>query len=286
MPLTSALIGSLLILGQQTGELPKAPIPSQVIAKVNGIDVKAADIEDLLWESRGQEILSEFIYYQVAKQEAEKLKLIVTESEILSGIAKEIKNLRSTGNFEGTDEQVVIQSGTSMGRLRLGVKTSLLLTKIAFQNFDATQYIKVSTIIVKPKSFSASDLADAIKVCQSAYDRLKKGEKWETLVDEVVTETQGRQTRGYLGWRLLTAFPEESQKEFNILNKGEYTKPVQTQNGIQIFRIDAKSLDLKAEEKLQMREEIADILRNNAVKRMSGTVKIERLYPEPKKNGS
>lgn len=286
MPLTSALIGSLLMISQQMGEIAKAPAPAQVLGKVNGVDIKASDIEDLLWEARGQEILGEFIYYQVAKQEADRLKLLVTESEIAEGVRKEIKNLRATGNFEGNDEQVVAQSGSSMGRLRLGVKTNLLLTKIAFVGFEPTTYIKVSTIIVKPKSFSASDLAEAIKLCQSAYDRHKKGTKWETLVDEVVTEQQGRQSRGYLGWRMISAFPEESQKEFNNLNIGECTKPVQTQNGIQIFRIDAKALDLKPDEKLQMREELADILRNNAVKKMSGSVKIERMYPAPKKVSS
>ncbi len=267
-------------------EVPKAPRPDQALAKVNGVEIKASEIEDLLWEARGAEILTEFIYYRVAKQEADRLKIIVTDSEVNEAVAKELKSLKA--NFpEGTsDEDALAQGGQSAGRLRLATRTNLLLTKIAFADFDPKLYVRVSTIIVKPKSNSASDLSTAISACQSAYSRLQKGEKWETLVDELVEETQGRQARGYLGWRLISAFPEESQKEFLTIKDGGVTKPVQTSNGIQIFRIEGRGSSLKTGDLDQMKLELGEILRNNAVNKISKTLKVERLYPAPKKSGT
>ena len=272
--------------GVGMSEVSKAPRPDQALAKVNGVEIKASEIEDLLWEARGAEILTEFIYYRVAKQEADRLKIIVTDSEVNEAVAKELKSLKA--NFpEGTsDEDALAQGGQSSGRLRLATRTNLLLTKIAFSDFDPKLYVRVSTIIVKPKSNSAADLSTAILACQSAYSRLQKGEKWETLVDELVEETQGRQARGYLGWRLISAFPEESQKEFLTIKDAGVTKPVQTSNGIQIFRIEGRGSSLKTGDLDQMKLELGEILRNNAVNKISKTLKVERLYPAPKKAGT
>jgi hypothetical protein len=97
--------------GVGMSEVPKAPGPDQALAKVNGVEIKASEIEDLLWEARGAEILTEFIYYRVAKQEADRLKIIVTESEVNEAVAKELKSLRA--NFpEGTsDVDALAQEG-------------------------------------------------------------------------------------------------------------------------------------------------------------------------------
>ena len=134
VPLSATSEFNLGVRRQGVGmsEVPKAPRPDQALAKVNGVEIKASEIEDLLWEARGAGILTEFIYYRVAKQEADRLKIIVTDSEVNEAVAKELKSLKA--NFpEGTsDEDALAQGGQSAGRLRLATRTNLLLTKIAF----------------------------------------------------------------------------------------------------------------------------------------------------------
>ena len=44
---------------------------------------------------------------------------------------------------------------------------------------------------------------------------------------------------GLLGWRDLKAFPKEVQDQMAAMKPGGKTKPAQTQNGIQIFRVEA-----------------------------------------------
>jgi parvulin-like peptidyl-prolyl isomerase len=185
-----------------------------------------------------------------------------------------------------TLEQAMVSSGQTRARLYLAVKTSLLLTKIAFAEFDPKLYVKVSTIIIKPASNSAADLASAIKIAQGAYDRLQKGDAWEAVVDDVVTDEAGRESRGRLGWRLLSAFPDDVRSEIGLLKANQFSKPAQIQNGIQFFRIDKFGKDLAKEDLDQMRIEMTEALRLQAVTKIRRTMTIERVWPpQPKKPG-
>lgn len=265
--------------------LPKAPAPETVLAKVNGVAIKAKDIEDLLWDVHAEEILNEISYYQVAKAEADRMGLVVTNQEIEQGVQREIDQMKANLPPNQTLEGAMAQAGQTKSRLYLAVKTSLYLTKIAFQDFEPKTFIRVSTIVVRPRSVAATDITATIAVVQKAYDRLKAGEPWEKLVDELVADANGKQARGLLGWRQLAAFPQAVQDEMVTLKKGGITKPVQTDNGIQIFRIEAKGDGASKDELEQMRTELSEVLRMQAVQKLRKNLKIERLYPE-KKDGS
>ncbi|HLO99722.1 MAG TPA: peptidylprolyl isomerase [Fimbriimonas sp.] len=259
--------------------LPKAPAAETVLAKVNGAEIKAKDIQDLLWEVRGEEILNDVIFYQLAKQEGDRLGIVVTDAEIEAGVKNEM-DIMSKNLAEGqTLEQAMAAAGQTKSRLYLGMKTSLLLTKISMAQFDAKAYIKVSTILVRPRSNAASDVSNTIQVVQKAYDRINAGEPWEKLVDELVTDAEGKRSRGLLGWRQLAAFPETTRPELTALARGKVTKPVQTQNGIQIFRIEARGLDATKDELESLKTELADTFRLQAVQKLRQTMKIERFFP-------
>lgn len=260
-------------------ELPKAPAAESVLAKVNGTEIKAKDVQDLLWEVRGEEILNDVIFYQLAKQEADRLGLVVTQAEIEAGVKNEL-DIMTKNLAEGqTLEQAMAAAGQTKSRLYLGMKTSLLLTKISLADFDPKGYIKVSTILVRPRSSSAADVSNTIQVVQKAYDRINAGEPWEKLVDELVTDAEGKRSRGLLGWRQLAAFPETTRPELTSLARGKVTKPVQTQNGIQIFRIESRGLDATKDELESLKTELADTFRLQAVQKLRKNMKIERMYP-------
>lgn len=272
--------------GSSTSGVLKAPKPDQLLARVNGVEIKTADVEDVLWEARGQEILNEVIYYHAAKSEADRLKIILTEQEVEQGLQQTIAEMKANLADGVSYAEMLAQTGQSPTRLRMGVKASLYLTKIAFAKFDSKSYVKVSTIILKPKSNSVADLSEAIQRSNAIYDRLNKGEAWEKLIDETVSDVQGRQTRGYLGWRVISAFPSEAQTEFSTLAKGKVTHPVQTQNGIQIFRLEGKGSDLTPSERTQMQNELSESLRTSAANEIGKNLKIERFYPPSSVNKS
>ena len=90
--------------------------------------------------------------------------------------------------------------------------------------------------------------------------------------------------RGLLGWRELTAFPDVAKSQLVALKKGEVTQPVQTKNGIQIFRIEAKGDGASKDELEQMRVELTELLKFQVTQKIKKTLSIEKLYP-PKKGG-
>jgi hypothetical protein len=291
MSIVAAIAGLQIALqtgGIQLGipNLKPAPDKDQVLVKVNGQEIRASDIAALLWDVKADEILNEVTYFQLAKAEADKLGIFLTGKEIDDGVQRELDAMKANLAPGQTLEQAMVSSGQTRARLYLAVKTSLLLTKIAFAEFDPKLYVKVSTIIIKPASNSAADLASAIKIAQGAYDRLQKGDAWEAVVDDVVTDEAGRESRGRLGWRLLSAFPDDVRSEIGLLKANQFSKPAQIQNGIQFFRIDKFGKDLAKEDLDQMRIEMTEALRLQAVTKIRRTMTIERVWPpQPKKPG-
>ena len=291
MSIVAAIAGLQIALqtgGIQLGipNLKPAPDKDQVLVKVNGQEIKASDIAALLWDATADEILNEVTYFQLAKAEADKLGIFLTGKEIDDGVQRELDAMKANLAPGQTLEQAMASAGQTRARLYLAVKTSLFLTKIAFAEFDPKLYVKVSTIIIKPASSSATDLASAIKIAQGAYERLQKGDAWEAVIDDVVTDEAGRESRGRLGWRLLSAFPDDVRSEIGLLKANQFSKPAQIQNGIQFFRIDKFGKDLAKEDLDQMRIDMTEALRLQAVTKIRRTMTIERVWPpQPKKPG-
>lgn len=287
MIISSLVLGLHLVLQTTAFQfsaptLSKAPLPDTIIAKVNGVGIRAKDIEDLLWEVRGEEILNDVMYYQVAKMEADRLGVIVTDGEVELEITRQ-KDLMKQGLSPGqTLEDALAQAGQTKTRLYLAAKSSLYFSKIAMKDFNPKDYVRISTIVVRPRSDTATDVSATIQVVQKAYDRLKAGEPWERLVNELVVDQEGKQQHGLLGWRELTAFPDEAKAQIVKLGKGEITQPVQTKNGIQIFRIEAKGDSATKDDIEQMRVELSPLLNMQVTQRIKKTLKIEKLFPTKK----
>jgi foldase protein PrsA len=263
-----------------TPRLKPAPQPSQVLAKVNGTEIKASDIQDLLWDLHGTAVLNDVVSYSVIRQEAEKLKLVVTDAEVDIKIDQEIARMGQNLQPGLTPGQILAQNGYTWSRLYINTRSLLLLLKIAFAEFQPSQYVRISTISLKPKTTTDADIAATTKLLQEAYNRLQKGEPWEKVLPEYVTDAEGVRTVGYLGWRNLELFDEAARKDIASLKKGEVSKPIRTQNGIQIFRIESQGGDAKPEDIAQMKEELAEELQTKVYVRLRRAYKVERFYPQ------
>jgi foldase protein PrsA len=284
MILTSIILGLHLIAQSAAFQfsvpgLNKAPGSETILARVNGMSLKAKDIEDLLWDVRGEEILNDVMFYQVAKMEGDKAGIIVTNEEVEKEVSRQKDLIKQGLAPNQTIENALAQAGQTPSRLYLAAKSNIYFTKLAMLDFDPRSFVRVSTIVVHPRSGNASDIAVTIQVVQKAYDRVKAGEPWEKLVNELVTDQEGKQQHGLLGWRELTAFPDEAKNQIITLKKGDVTQPVQTKNGIQIFRIEAKGDGATKDELAQMRVELTELLKFQVTQKIKKTLKVEKLYP-------
>lgn len=278
--LVSAFLAVMGFLAQS--EIPAkyftpAPQPNMVVAKVDGVEIKASDVTDLLWQWRGQEAVADLISYQVIKNAAVKEQVTVTEAEVQKTLDAQLAQFTPDVLQGKTVDQYLQEQGFTRSRIWIRIKTELLLNKIAAKDFVPAQYVKVSTIVVKPESTSTKALTDAAKKADLFYDKLTKGESWDVVLNLSSTDPQIQQTKGMVGWRRIDAFPALVQEDMKLLKSGGVTKPTQTQNGFQIFKVELFGKDASKVELVQA--ETVHIASNKGpvAKKIQSAAKIERF---------
>ncbi len=267
------------------GDLPakyrsSPPQVATVVARVNGVDITAGEVESLLWEWRGFDAMQDLITYQVVKSEAQKQAVDVSDKDVQAAVDASLAEMAKRVAPGKTLETTLLEQGFTPSRLYLRFRTELLLGKMVERSFKPENLVRVSTIIVKPVSAQASDLTAAIGKAQAAYDRLKKGDKWEDVFASTLIDQRLVKSNGLLGWRDLGAFPTSVQAELKTLKPGGVTKPAQTENGIQIFRMEVRGNEAKPDEFNEMRTTYMTANRAPLLAKLRKESKVERFYPK------
>lgn len=271
-------LAGMLIQSDIPGKyLAPAPKPDQVVARVDGVDIKASDVNDLLWQWRGQEAVADLISYQVIKNAAVKEKVSVPDAEVQKMLDDQVARITPQVTGGKPVDQYLLEQGFTRSRMWIRIKTELLLNQIAAKDFKPADYVKISTIVVRPESTSTKALTDGIRKAELFYDMLKKGDEWEKVLNLSTTDARIMESKGLVGWRRMDAFPETVQAEFKTLAAKGVTKPVQTASGIQIFRVemygkDAKNADLSEAELTHI-----SATKNTIANKIRSEAKVEKI---------
>ena len=268
-----------------------APAAGAVVARVNGLEIKAGDVEALLWDWRGFDAIQDLISYQMIKAEAQKERVDVSEADVEARMQEGLKQLAASLPAGKSAELALLEQGFSKSRLYLRYRTEALLDAIVLRSYKPTELVKVSTLVFRPDNDTAAAWSVAIKKADDAYERLKKGEAWETVLKSTTNNEQALKTKGLLGWRDLGAFPAPVKTEIGELKAGGITHPAKTENGLQIFRLEAAGKDAPAAEQAEMKKTYMMGSRVPLLDRLRKQTTIERLYPpipglNPQKDGN
>jgi parvulin-like peptidyl-prolyl isomerase len=280
-PLAFALLAAF----QQAAPLidvPKSllkPVPAvnQVLAKVDGQEIKSSDVEALLWEWRKADVVNDLVTYQIVRAAATKAGVSATDDEVLKEVSALLNGIKQTLPVGQTIEQAMEAEGTAPSRLFVRVKTEILLRKYILVGFKQADFVKISTIVIKPASASTADVKVALEKADKTYGRLTGGEKWDAVLLSVTDDERARASLGLVGWRPTSLFPESVQQELGTLKQGSIAKPAQTQNGIQIFRIEALGKAATAEELLELQESYVGGQRQQAMAKLRAASKVEKF---------
>jgi len=267
---------------QQLNDVPAkylipGPTSDKVIAKVDGVAIKASELESLLWEWRGQEALADLISYQIIKAAAAKDKVLVPDAEVEAALKDQLAQFNPAALNGKTVDQYLLDQGFTKSRLWLRVKTELLLNKMALKDFKPAEYVKVSTILVKTTGPSPKELADASKKADVFYDMLSKGDDWMRVLQLSTQDPRTVESKGLVGWRKLEAFPFEVQQQFAALKAGGITKPKQTSNGFQIFKLEMAGADAKGADRTEMENIHVQSTKPALASKIRSSAKIERF---------
>jgi parvulin-like peptidyl-prolyl isomerase len=261
--------------------LPPKPAPETVLAVVDGVPIKASDVELLLWDWRGREVTQDVIAYQLIHKRAETLKIAVTPSDVQKEYDKFVAEATKKLPPGQTFDDLLKEKQQPKSRLYMQIESNLLLSKIVDVQFDPKKFVKVSTLVFKTKTASATDMADAVGKAQDAYARLIKGEDWDKVMQSTGQEDALIKGKGLLGWRSQEAFPPITQTELKTAKVGTLIKPVSTQNGIQLFRIEAMGATATGKDLAELKEVYEQTAKQGVFQSLKTSAKITGIFAPP-----
>ena len=214
------------------------PSPTKVVATVNNEPIAASEVESYLWDWKSQEVVQTLINFKIVDIEAKRLHITITPQEIQTQIDQALEQTKRAHPNEPNPWKSLIDQGYPESRVRLTLKNILLLNKITELDFKPNDFVDISMIMVKAKGPAPEDQTVAMKAAQDYYEQLQKGTPWSKVLALTTTEANALKDDGHLGLRALSLFPPSASAELIKLKPGQVTHPVQTQVGLQIFRLN------------------------------------------------
>lgn len=254
------------------------PAPDTVLARVGDVEIRVSALEPLVWDWSVNDALEEMISAQAILNEAKRVGVSVSEATVTEETQKGLKQLAETLPPGKTMRAALAEQGTTPSRAFLRMRNKLLLDAISLKTFSAEGFVKVSTIVIRPKNEQTPALSEAIKRADDAYLRLTQGAKWSDLLKENAKDEATLKSDGLLGWRSVSAFPETVQTDLKALKPGGYTKPAQTVNGFQIFRLEAHGTNASPDDLATIKTAYLDQVRGETYNRIRTSAKIEKKF--------
>jgi peptidyl-prolyl cis-trans isomerase C len=238
-PVIAAATGAMIILAVGGLAFAQAPAADPVIAKVNGVDIHQSDLA-LAEEDVGQNM--------PVKDEAGRRDYLINylADMILLSKAAEAKKVQDTADFKRREAfshnkalmEVMLQTEAKQAT------TDANLHKVydeATKQMGAEQEVHARHIlfrVMNPTDAAGSKAAEA-KV-RAVIDRVKKGEDFNKLANELTEDPSGKDNGGDLGYFTKEQMvPEFSDIAFK-LDKGQVSDPVKTQFGWHVLKVEDK----------------------------------------------
>jgi peptidyl-prolyl cis-trans isomerase C len=237
--LTLVATGAAILIAASGLAHAQAPAGDPLIAKVNGVEIHQSDLA-LAEEDIGQNV--------PAKDEQGKRDYLInflTDMILLSKEA-EAKKVPDTAEFK---RRIAFARNkalmdTVLQEASKGATTEANLHKVyddATKQMGAEQEVHARHIlfrVVNPADDAASKAAEAkVKV---VIERVKKGEDFNKLANELTEDPSGKANGGDLGYFTKEQMvPEFSDVAFK-LDKGQVSAPVKTQFGWHVLKVEDK----------------------------------------------
>jgi peptidyl-prolyl cis-trans isomerase C len=216
-----------------------AQAPDPLIARVNGVEIHQSDLA-LAEEDIGQQV--------PAKDEQGKRDYLVNylTDMILLSKAAEANKIPDTADFK---RRVAFSRNKALMETMLqdaskGATTEANLRKVyedATKQMGSEQEVHARHILFRvanPTDDAASKAAEA-KV-KAVIDRVKKGEDFSKVANELTEDPSGKANGGDLGYFTKEQMvPEFSEVAFK-LDKGQVSDPVKTQFGWHVLKVEDK----------------------------------------------
>jgi foldase protein PrsA len=257
---------------------PAPPAPDKVIATVNGQKIYAREVAGYIWEWNMGPTLESFTTLAILQQEADRRKVVVSDSEVTARAQSQLAEYQARLP-KGQDMMAALkQRGITMSRLVVFCRTQLLLEKIASLDFKPENYVRVASIIVGQKDETTAALSVALASANAAYDALKKGDPWVTVIQKYSTQEQFAAGGGERGWILIADLPKEIQAEAATAKVNGYLPPAKDQHGVEVFRVEGHGQTATPGEMTTLKSRYLGEIERAMITQLQKNAKIEYSY--------
>lgn len=192
---------------------PTAKLPPGIVATVNGVPIRQADIENRLWRESGAVTLDDVINWEIIRNEARKRGIVVSPEDLQARMLEyKTTFLTAAGNTPADWEALIERRGlhnietqqlVSMLAARIGeydaAHAALSSAEEARVNADlarAANKVRARMIFVgKGAEFGGRTANDAKARAEEAAAKIRAGAKWDETAlaysDDVSTRTHG-----------------------------------------------------------------------------------------------
>ncbi|MCL4285351.1 MAG: peptidylprolyl isomerase [Fimbriimonadaceae bacterium] len=269
---------------QTAGDVParylaKRPGSSEILALIDGVPIRAGDVESLTWDWRAFEALQDLITFRLVTQRAKSMGMSVSEEQVEQEIEAQIARMKAQNPQATSTDRALLEQGFPKSRLYLRIKSQLLLDQIALSKFDRKAFVDVSSIIVPLAGSRPEDVEEARKLAEGAYQDLVAGNSWDLVLKRFQSDERILQSHGHIGWRQISAFPASASAELAKIAPGGITRPARTSNGFQIFRLDRRGDSAEGQVLEDLRNQYMQTARTQTLDELRKNARIEERFP-------
>ncbi|NLZ38806.1 MAG: foldase [Firmicutes bacterium] len=215
---------------------------SEVVAIVNGEKITKDQLYEAFLANGGNTVLEQLISDRIIQQEAAKLGLKVTNTEVEAEIEKLIQE-----NYYGNEEyyqQVLTQYGITEDALKNSIRTELLLTAIVRNKIEVTDQEVEDYFRENQEDFNIPEkinvrhiLVESEEEAKEILTLLNEGEDFAELAKEHSLDPGSAAEGGALGFVGRGQFVQEFEDAAFALEVGQYSKPVKSEYGYHIIEV-------------------------------------------------
>lgn len=237
------------------------------VAIVNGEKISRDDLYEAMYNSSGSSTLEDLIVRVLVDQEAKKAGVSVSDSELQDQIQKIINEQYGS---ESVFESTLQYYGMTRQAFEDQWRTYLLAEKILKPSLSASDeeiqaYFDAHHDELNQKeSVTLREIVTATKEeAQAVLDQLKAGADFATLASQKSIDSS-KSNGGNVGVVYRGDYPSQVESVIFGLKVGDFSDPVQVDNGYAIFNVTART-DAKVVTLDEVKDKVKDLVLNEKV---------------------